>query len=72
MNEFSGTRKLAYTVEEVSDLISISRAQLYRLIDIGELSTIKIGRSRRITLDQLQAFLRCLEGQGGHPGRSVR
>lgn len=49
--------KLAYTVEEAAELLSLSRAQIYRLIDIGELSTIKIGRSRRVSADQLSVFV---------------
>lgn len=44
--------KLAYTVEEAAELLSLSRAQIYRLIDIGELSSIKIGKSRRLSAEQ--------------------
>ncbi len=65
-NNSSGhARKLAFTVEEVGVLISVSRAQLYRLIDIGDLKTIKIGRSRRVTLAQLEAFLTRREQEHG-------
>ncbi len=53
--------KLAYTIEEASTLISLSRAQIYRLIDRGEIETIKIGKARRITARQLEAFLLGLE-----------
>lgn len=53
--------KLAYTVEEAADLLSLSRAQLYRLIEVGELPSFKIGRSRRISADQLAAFVRLSE-----------
>jgi excisionase family DNA binding protein len=49
--------KMAYTIEEATSLLSLSRAQLYRLIDRGELATIKIGKSRRVTAGQLEAFL---------------
>ena len=41
--------KLAYTVEEAAELLSLSRVHLYRRIELGELETIAIGRSRRIT-----------------------
>ena len=60
MNEIRG-QKLAYTVEEVADELSLSRAHVYRLLDLGELGSISIGRSRRITANQLQAFLTALE-----------
>lgn len=55
------TAKLAYTVEEAAELLSLSRAHLYRLIDTCELGSVTIGRSRRITHSQLDAFLARLE-----------
>lgn len=51
------TPKLAYTVKEVAELLSLSRAQLYRLMDQGDLHFVKIGRSRRVTLEQLSQFM---------------
>ena len=59
--------KLAYTVEELSELISLSRATIYRLIDLGELASIQVGRSRRVTADQVRAFLKVLEGRSQRP-----
>ena len=53
--------KMVYSVDEAADLLSISRAQIYRLIDLKELETIKIGRSRRITYAQLEAFIQRIE-----------
>lgn len=50
-------QKLIYTVKEASSLLSLSRAQLYRLMDQGDIKFVKIGRSRRITAEQLQAFV---------------
>lgn len=61
MSRKGETPKLAFTVEEASQALSISRAQLYRLMDLGQLGFILIGRSRRITTHQLQAFLEGLE-----------
>jgi excisionase family DNA binding protein len=57
MSEYMNHSKAAYTVKEASKLLSLSRAFMYRLIDTGEIETIKIGRSRRITSKQLDAFL---------------
>ena len=53
--------RLAYTVEEAADLLSLSRAHVYRLLDLGELASVRIGRSRRVTAGQLDAFVRRLE-----------
>lgn len=58
--------KLAYTVEEAAEQLSLSRAHLYRLIDSGELGSITIGRSRRITQGQLALFVARLEARSDH------
>ncbi|MCC6685427.1 MAG: helix-turn-helix domain-containing protein [Fimbriimonadaceae bacterium] len=55
--------KLCYTVEEAANLLSISRAQVYRLIDKAELGSVAVGRSRRITHAQLLNFLTGLEAK---------
>lgn len=49
--------KLAYTVDEAAEMLSISRAQAYRLIDRGDLGSFKIGRSRRVSAEQLVDFV---------------
>jgi excisionase family DNA binding protein len=49
--------KLAYTVKEAASKLSLSRSFLYELIHAGKIETVKIGRSRRITLAQLTEFL---------------
>jgi len=53
--------KLAYTVLEACRLLSLSRAFVYRLIESGELESITIGRARRITSAQLDAFVQARE-----------
>ena len=58
-----GQAKLCYTVEEAANLLSISRAQVYRLIDRAEIASRKLGRSRRITYAQLIEFLKELEAR---------
>jgi len=59
--------KLAYAVEEAAELLSLSRAHVYRLLDSGELGSIAIGRSRRITHSQLKDFLERLEARAATP-----
>lgn len=60
----SGTSgKLAYTVVEAAELLSLSRASLYRLMDWGAIGSVTIGRSRRITAHQLEQYVERLEAQ---------
>lgn len=65
----AGQRKMAYTVVEAAGLLSVSRAHLYRLIDLGQVGTIRVGRCRRITAGQLEAFVRRREDEDGAPPR---
>lgn len=57
--------RLLYTFEECESILSLSRSQLYRLVDQGDLETVKIGKSRRISLGQLEAFVQRLENSTG-------
>ncbi|MBX7134892.1 MAG: helix-turn-helix domain-containing protein [Fimbriimonadaceae bacterium] len=59
----SELKRLAYMVEEAAGLLSLSRAQVYRLLDVGEIDSVKIGRSRRITHGQLVEFIEALEAR---------
>jgi len=72
MEPFIRHDKLAYTVEEATALLSLSRAQIYRLIDLNEIGTVKIGKSRRITSRQLDDFVLRLEQRGGYNRFSPR
>ncbi len=60
---------MAYTVAEAACLLSVSRAHLYRLIDLGQIGTIRIGRARRVTAGQLEAFVRRREDEDDAPPR---
>lgn len=53
--------RLLYRYVEVTAILSISRSQLYRLISQGEIQTIKLGKSSRISGAQLRAFVERLE-----------
>lgn len=53
--------RLIYTVEEAAALLSLSRAQVYRLLDSLDLGSVKIGKCRRITKEQLETYVRNLE-----------
>jgi excisionase family DNA binding protein len=51
----------AYTVEQVAKMLHIGRDKVYYLLRTRQLRSIKIGKSRRITSEQLAAFIATLE-----------
>jgi excisionase family DNA binding protein len=58
------------TGEQVARRLNISRAYAYKLIQQGDLPYIRIGRSVRVELPALQAFIersRQNSGSGGIP-----
>ncbi|MBL8087461.1 MAG: helix-turn-helix domain-containing protein [Chthonomonas sp.] len=60
-------QRLAYTVQEAAALLSLSRSLVYELINAGKIDTIKIGRARRITSNQLEKYLQeCEHLAPGH------
>ena len=44
-------------VMKVAELLGISRAQVYKLMEAGELSYVKIGKSRRVRLDAVRDLI---------------
>lgn len=64
MNSPPRSPRLAYTVKEAATLLSLSRSLVYELINAGKLETIKIGRARRITSRQLEAYIQWCETRG--------
>ncbi len=55
------TTRFLLTVEETAHLLSLSRMSVYRLIQRGDLPSIKIGGSRRVSMSALRAYLQKLE-----------
>ena len=51
----------AYTVEQVAKMLHIGRDKVYELLRTGQLRSIKIGKLRRITEDQLADFVASLD-----------
>ncbi len=51
----------AYTVEQVAKMLNIGRDKVYQLLRTGQLRSIKIGKLRRITEEQLAEFIASLE-----------
>lgn len=49
--------ELLITIEEAARRLAIGRSHLYRYIDNGRLRSIRLGRSRRVTPEDLAAFV---------------
>jgi excisionase family DNA binding protein len=45
------------TVEEVGEVLRISRSQAYALMAAGDLDFVQVGARRRVTLDALVEFI---------------
>jgi excisionase family DNA binding protein len=50
----------AYTVEQVAEMLHVGRDKIYYLLRTGQLRSIKIGKLRRITDQQLAEFIASL------------
>lgn len=63
--------QLLVKVEEAARLCRISRSQMYELMAAGVVPSLSIGRSRRIPLDRLQAWIDAQVEPAGEPGDLV-
>lgn len=57
MNMTTDTTKLAYSVPEAAEAVSLSKGYLWDLVLKGEIRSVKIGKRRLIPADALQEFL---------------
>lgn len=46
-----------YTLDEVADILKVTKRTLYTYVKEGKLSAVKMGRYWRVTQDSLQAFI---------------
>jgi excisionase family DNA binding protein len=51
----------AFTVDEVAEMLRVGRDKVYILLRTGQLRSIRIGKSRRITEDHLAEFVASVE-----------
>jgi excisionase family DNA binding protein len=51
----------AYTVEQVAKRLHVGRDKVYYLVRTGQLRSLRIGKLRRITEQQLADFIASLE-----------
>ncbi len=54
------SNKLLMRVEEAAGMLSISRAYMYQLLGKGAVDSVHIGRSRRVAVAALHAYVACL------------
>ena len=52
---------LLYNTKQVAKIMSISRSKVYELMNKGQLGSLRIGRSRRISGNQIESFIQNLE-----------
>lgn len=52
-----------FTPLEAAKILSVSRSQIYVLLKEGELKSVKIGRSRRISQNQLRSYIDFVESE---------
>ena len=53
-------KKSMFTIQETAEILTISRAGVYRLIDIDKLKRVEVLQSGRITRESIKAYLNSL------------
>lgn len=61
-----GTPRVLLTVEQAAQAIGIGRTTMFALVKSGELKSVKVGRLRRIPLDEIHAYTNRLTAEQ-HP-----
>jgi excisionase family DNA binding protein len=49
--------KLLYRIPEAVEVLAIGRSRFYELMNSGEIQTIRIGKSVRVTADALRQYV---------------
>ena len=52
------------TIEGFCDRFAVSRSTVYRLVENGDISLVKIGRASRIRLEDAERWAQSLPGYG--------
>ena len=53
--------QLIFKIEEGAKVLGASRSTVYRLMTSGQLVSIKVGRSRRVTRQALERFVKAMD-----------
>ena len=56
---------MLHTVSDAATLLSLSRSKVYQLIAAGDIAVIKIGKSARIEMSELERFIARMRGEEG-------
>lgn len=57
------TAKLLLKAEEVAAALGVSRSQVFILMASGELESVTIGRSRRVPVEAVEAYVAARRGR---------
>lgn len=57
MPKYHNLNKLLYTAEEAAEVLSIGRTRVFALMASGDLPSVKVGKSRRITAESLEQYV---------------
>lgn len=57
MTSSQGARARFLTVSEVAQLMRVSTMTVYRLIKAGELASVRVGKSYRISEDDVDSYI---------------
>jgi excisionase family DNA binding protein len=49
--------KLLLTIAEAAQVIGLGRSKVYELVASGAIESVRIGRSRRVPLDAVEAYV---------------
>jgi excisionase family DNA binding protein len=58
MTALSQDERLLISVREAANILSLGKSTIWALIARGDLQTIKIGRTRRITIESVRGLAR--------------
>lgn len=73
METESASERVLFTTREVAEMLSIGRTTLYQLMQKGQIRGLLIGRSRRFTREEVDAFVQNLQGEAAvEVGRDLR
>ena len=50
------------TVDQVAELLQVDRKSVYRAVKLGELGSVRLGRTIRVSKESLRTYLRVNDG----------
>ncbi|QUH20921.1 helix-turn-helix domain-containing protein [Alkaliphilus sp. B6464] len=55
-------QKLAYKLKEVAEMLSVSYSTIFRMVERGEIATVKVSTVRRIPLWEVERLVGLIKG----------